>query len=160
MTAPALVLGNDIVAKAWLRSIPRIAALNPASPPVGMTLPAGDPPSWADTGFITVRTVGGTPHADFALRAPVFMVQAVAVKSRATKEPPWNVASRLAQYVFDACYDEALVHVDIPVVEGSRVYPDAHIVEITAPATEPRPITNDPAGFARYTLDFEMRWVA
>lgn len=158
MTAPALVLNNDLVAMTWLRGVPAIAAL--ATPaPVGSELPA-DATSWAATGFYTVLTTGGTPHADFRLRRPVVTIFSWAVKI-GSKKPPWEEAARLAEYVFAACYDETAnsAHATITPVIGTKTYPTALIKEINCLA-EPRKVPGDDGGYARYMTDLELSWVA
>lgn len=155
MSAPT-VLNNDLVAQAWVRSIPRVAAL--ATPaPVGMTVPA-DATSWASTGFLQVMTTGGSPHPDFPYRQPVVTVFGWGV-SLGGKKPPWDVAGRLVEYVLTACYDEHAVKRVLAVTAGGQTYPDAQIIEVNA-RSEPRPVPGDPAGYARYMLDVEIGWVA
>jgi hypothetical protein len=154
----ALVLNNDLVAMTWLRGVPAIAALaDPA--PVGSELPA-NAASWSTTGFYTVLTTGGSPHADFRLRRPVVTVFCWAVKV-GSKKPPWEEAARLAEYVLAACYDETAnsAHAALTPVIGGKTYPTALIKEINALA-EPRKIPGDEGGYARYTVDVELLWVA
>jgi hypothetical protein len=157
MTAPALTLNSDLVAQSWVRRIPAVVALA-GVPPVGMTVPAGENPSWAATGFIQVLVVGGSSHPDFELRRPVVSIMTHAVKVT-SKEPPWNVAGRLAEYVFKACYDFDRAHNgSLEVVAGTRQYPNAQIIEVNA-LSEPRAVPGDPAGYARYMFDLQLEWV-
>jgi len=156
VSAPAPTLNSDLVAVAWVASIPRVAVLA-ASPPIAGSVPA-QPTSWALTGFLELLTTGGSPHPEYRQRRPVVTVFAWAVKI-GSKKPPWSQAARLAEYVFDACYDEQLAHQLFPNITAEGVhYPTAQVQEISA-ISEPRKIPNDPAGYARYTFDFEMLWV-
>jgi hypothetical protein len=150
------MLNNDLVAIAWVSRIPAVAALA-TQPPVGGSVPA-DATSWAATGFIEVLTTGGSPDPEYRRRRPVVTAFCWAVKI-GSKKPPWSAAGRLAEYIFDACYTEHLTHALItPVAEGIT-YPTAQIQEVNAPLSEPRKVPNDPAGYARYMIDFEMMWV-
>jgi hypothetical protein len=156
MSAPAPVLNNDVVAIAWVAAIPAVAALA-AQPPVGATLPAGAPPSWAATGFLQVLTTGGSPHPDFPFRQPVATIFTWATRT-GSKKPPWDAAARLAEYVFAACYAETPAHSRLVPVAGGVTYPPV-LVKTANALSEPRKIPGDPAGFARYMLDIQLKWV-
>lgn len=157
MSAPAPVLNNGLVARSWISAIPLVAALTAPSPaPVGLTVPA-DPTSWADSGFIQVLTTGGSPNPEYRLRQPVVTVITWATKI-GSKKPPWATAGRLAEYVLAACYSEHQIREILAISAGGITYPSAQVIEVLA-LSEPREVPGDPAGYARYTFDFELLWV-
>jgi hypothetical protein len=156
--APPLRLNSGLVAIAWVKSIPAVQALAD-QPPVGRSLPAGNPPPWVAnaTGFIQLTTVGGTPHPDYALRRPVVQLQAWAGKN-SSKLGPWDTAGRLAEIVLEAIYTEHLARAVLQPRVGTKVYQAAQIIEVNA-RSEPREITGDPSGYARMMFQFELNWV-
>lgn len=150
MSAPVLVPNSDLVLQCWLKTIPGIVN-------VGMTVP-DDETSWADDGFVQEMCTGGSPHPDFPLRMPMCTLWCWAVKI-GSKKPPWGDAARLANLIFNACYDEQAVRRPLTVVAGgNRNYPAVLIKELNV-RSEPRPYPGDPGGRARYTFDLEMNWV-
>lgn len=155
MSAPAVRLNNDIVAINWIKSIPLVAALA-TPPPVAATVPA-KAETWASTGFYEVPTTGGSPHPDFPYRRPVVTVFCWAV-DLGGKKPPWGAAARLAEYLFDACYDETLVKKVLEITAGTEAYPAAQIIEVNCLA-EPRKIPGEATGYARYMIDIQLGWV-
>jgi len=141
---------NELVAVAWLSS--RVPGLVAAQ--VGTTLPK-DVSTWADEGFLQIQALpGGAPDVDVPVRRPVFQLDAWA-STPGSNKPPWHLANRLAELVREATEADAALYgreVTMPAnYLGARVQA-AYLV------SEPRRVTNDPAGYARFTLDLAIDW--
>ncbi|ONH62414.1 hypothetical protein CcI49_03270 [Frankia sp. CcI49] len=146
MTAPAVVATTDLVAVAWLRTVPGVPAQQ-----VATTLPA-DAANWAATGFVQVAVVGGSPNPHLPVRAPVVAVSCWACAPRQSGKPPWGKASSLAEAVRAGTWGAAGRVVELP-VGGLR----ARVLEAYV-LTEPRRVPDDEAGYARYDLDLALPW--
>lgn len=137
---------SDLVAVAWLKAV---AGLNPAS--VATTLPS-DPTTWADEGFVQAQTVTGVADVDLPQwRRPLVQVDCWANAGTSNK-PPWNKAARLAELVRAATEGPTGRVVTLP---GD--YLDARVLSVYL-ETEPRRIEDDPAGYARLSLDLHVDW--
>lgn len=132
---------NDLVAVAYL---PRVIELDASH--ISTELPT-DQTSWADSGFITVNTAGGTPHPDLPQRAPVLTLDFWAVKGK------WNLAAKLAESVVDAFEGR----MDNATFDVKTNYSRARVLDGRV-LTEPRKVRNDPSLFARLTLDLLLHW--
>jgi len=148
MTTPALFPTTDLVASAWIASIPGLEASM-----VGPTLPK-DVTKWADSGFVQVMTVGGTPNLYLPVAQPVVAVDCWAVKPGSDKAP-WGRANYLAELIRSATYDHATVQRDL-VLPGT--YPEARCLTVY-PATEPRRVYSDDGGYARFNFDLAFSWI-
>ncbi len=148
----SLLPTNELVAIAWLKGITDLP-----TDAIGTTLPAVD--SWADTGFIQVAVVGGTPDRDLPVRRPVMGIEAWAANRNGAK-PPWGKADQLCAIIWAACFGG----VDDPV-------PSQRIVSMHVPGyqqaavkaaywnTEPRRIPRpDDARYALYSGDLQLHW--
>jgi len=144
---------TDLVAVAWLGGVAGLTAAM-----VGAQLPA-DATTWITSGFVTVRTSGGRPVLDNALRGPVVTVDTWACKPTSSK-PPWNRANELAELVVRACYPrtdaERTNLCRLLTLPGS--YPAVRVLS-AYPVTEPRRSYGDIGDYASYTFDLQLNWV-
>lgn len=150
----SLLPTNELVAIAWLKGITDLP-----TDAIGTTLPAVD--SWADTGFIEVGVVGGSPDRDIPVRRPVLGIQCWAANANSGR-PPWGKANQLAEIIAAACYggvddvvpSQRVVTMHVPGYQQARVTA-AYFV------TEPRRIPRaDDARYAMYSGDLQMHWTA
>jgi hypothetical protein len=119
---------------------------------VAATLPA-DNSTWAASGFVTVRTTGGSPALYVPLREPVVTLDFWAVKPGSTK-PPWYQANGLAELV-DVGTRASNVQRTVTLPTGynpARVY-SAYFVQ------EPRRAYGDQGDYAHYVADLALHWV-
>lgn len=150
MMTPVMYPTGELVAQAWIASIPGWSA------GVGQQLPADDS-TWTETGFVTVSVVGGSPDVDIPIKKPVVQVDCWATMPGSNK-PPWRMAANLAEQIRVACYDRLMF--------GRELRPRVdEIVYLTARATtaymvtEPRPLYDDAADYAHYQFDLSLWWV-
>lgn len=149
--AQLLLPTAELVAQAWISSIPDMAAQ------VGEQLPA-DNTTWAATGFVAVAVVGGSPDIDVAIKKPVLQVDCWAAVPGSNK-PPWQIAAILAEQIRAACYDRSLAHFGrpLPISVGGTVYPSANCLSVYV-LTEPHRIYGDLADNAGYSFDIALAW--
>lgn len=121
--------------------------------PNGLDLPE-DNTTWAASGFIQVRTIGGNPGIHFPLRQPVVSVDCWAVDPDGAY-PPWNKSLQLAEQIVNACFDGSSKR---QVVIGGDYRP-AHVQSVYA-LTEPRRAPSDVADYAHTQFDMALNWVA
>ena len=145
---------NELVAIAWLGQ--RVDGIVEGQ--VATTLPK-DKAAWADEGFVQVQALpGGSPDIDVPLRRPVLQVDLWAVtldaNGNASNKPPWNKANRLAELLRLATESQAYGKpVTLPDgYRGARVQA-AYLIG------EPTRVTDDPSGYARFTVDLALDWV-
>lgn len=153
MTSPVLRANTDLVAVAWLGGV---TGLTPAM--VASQLPS-DNSTWAASGFVTVRTSGGRPVLDNALRQPVVTVDTWACKPQSTK-PPWNKANYLAECIVRACYPRTDAELrNVPrLLTLPAGYPNARVLSAYV-VTEPRRSYGDIGLYASFTFDLALNWV-
>lgn len=139
---------SELVAVAWLKTLSGLTAGN-----IATTLPK-DVTSWATAGFVQVTAVGGSPNRYVPVANPVVSVDCWATAAQAAN-PPWYKANQLAEIIRTA----TLAHTAFPVlVDPPGTYNPAR-VHTAFLITEPRRVTNDPAGYARFTCDLQLAWV-
>lgn len=138
---------TELVAVAWLAGVEGLA---PGM--VAATLPT-DNTTWAASGFVTVRTVGGAPGLYTPLRAPVVTVDTWAVRS-GTSKPPWFQANYLAELVDRGCR-ASNVQRTLTLPSG---YPAARVLSAYL-VQEPRRAYGDAGDYAHYTADLTLCWV-
>ena len=138
---------TDLVACAWLGGV---TGLTPAM--VAATLPT-DNTSWAASGFVTVRTSGGSPGLYVPLRAPVVTVDCWAVNPSSAK-PPWGKANYLAELIDVGC---RATNVNRTLTLPTN-YPAARVLSAYL-VTEPRRAYGDQGDYARFVLDLALHWV-
>jgi hypothetical protein len=141
MTTPTLRATPELVATAWLKTVvgDRVATTLPK--------PVNDVLSWADGGFVTLITAGGTPNLYVPLRDPVMSVDCWATNPGSQK-PPWDKAAILAEAIQAACYDHAGIPQTVALPSG---YPQARVLSAYTTG-EHRRITDDASSYARYSI--------
>lgn len=142
MTTPVLRATPELVAIAWLKTV--------VGDIVATTLPkpAKDGSvSWADSGFVTITTVGGSPNLYVPLREPAIGVDFWATNP-ASQKPPWNKAASMAEAVVTACQAHATIPQTVTLPTG---YPAA-LVRSAYVTGEPRRVPDDPSSYARYSV--------
>ncbi|GAA3230694.1 hypothetical protein GCM10017691_23880 [Pseudonocardia petroleophila] len=137
---------TDVVTVAWLKTL---SSLPPLA--IATSLP-GDVASWANTGFVQAMSVGGTPGVHVPLQSPIVQIDCWAATPNSQKAP-WGKAGALAEAVYLAAveFDRRFE----PVLPGD--FETARILSVY-PISEPRKMTGDEAGFARYTLEIALAW--
>jgi hypothetical protein len=118
---------------------------------VGTTLPENTS-SWTD-GFVLVQVVGGSSDVDVPAKRPLVQLDCY-VPSVNSSKPQWGKAATIAADIVDKLYlhQHAGMELDLGTFKNANVS-SAYAV------SEPRRVTNDPAGYARYTVDVILRWV-
>lgn len=144
---------TDLVAVAWLAGVTGLSTAM-----VGSVLPS-DATTWSTNGFVTVRTSGGQPVLDNALRRPVVTVDTWACKPTSSK-PPWGHANYLAELIVRGCYarteaEQAAIQRTLTLPTN---YPQARVLS-AYPVTEPRRSYGDIGSYASFTFDLQLHWV-
>lgn len=162
-----LLPNSELVACGWLAEIPGWS-----SAMVGTTLPrmpsSGPLPAWATAGFATVAVVGGTPGALMASVEPVVSINCWAVNATGSgtagapinvqNKPPWGKAAQLAEQIRAAAYTLDKSGGRSVAMPASGY---AHAAVLGAQLlTEPRRMPADLAGYARFQMEIQLRWVA
>lgn len=143
----ALRANTELVAVAWLRGVSGLS-----TGMVAATLPA-DNTTWAASGFVTVRTTGGSPGLYIPLREPVVTLDFWAVKPGSTKAP-WYQANALAELVDAGTRaSNAGRAVTLPSGYNSARVLSAYFVQ------EPRRAYGDQGDYAHYVADMVLNWV-
>lgn len=141
---------SELVATALLKTL----QLGPAASfGVGTTLPE-NLESWKD-GFIQVQIVGGSPDIDVPTRRPLVQVDCY-VPSIKSSKPQWGRAATIAEDITQFVYEHGE---SVGTVLSLGNYKDAFVQSVYV-ASEPRRVSNDPAGHARYTIDLVIVWVS
>ena len=124
---------------------------------IGSRMPDGGDggKSWAQTGFVLVSIVGGSPNVYArGLRRPVIDVQAKWI-ALASKQPPWSLANELAERIIAGCYRVNASPIQAILPAGY----ERAFVQSAYPLTEPRRIGGDPSSIATYQFDMQVNWV-
>lgn len=139
---------NELVAKAWLRTLNGVPTNS-----VATTLPR-DNRTWAASGFVHIAgVIGGSSNLYYPLHEPVYQIDCYATNPDSDKVP-WNEANQLATVIQQAVYDEVQVKKTLVLPAAYRA---ARVLEarvLSEPARRP-----DPASYAVYGLDLELRWI-
>lgn len=146
MTAPPAVATNELVAAAWLRTVPGVGN-------AGHTLPR-DVTTWATTGFVQAVTSGGSSSIYLPMHTPAVRIDCWAA-SATSGRPPWGKANALAEAIRTACLNHPAfpVAVTLPGSLRARVH-TAYLLG------EPQRVPDDIASCARYTFPLALGWVA
>jgi hypothetical protein len=143
---------NDLVAVAWIATIPGLTADG-----VATQLPS-DETTWAAHGFVVVPlSVGGSPHSYVPVRQPVMQVECWATVPDSDKLPWWK-ANQLAEQIRFATYDRVTFGRALSISAGTVAYPGA-AVKSAQMMTEPRRIWSDQGDYAGYTFDLRLNWI-
>jgi len=154
MTAPVAQLhaSTDLVAVAWVRTIPGLVADG-----VATQLPA-DETTWAANGFVVVPLqVGGTPHATMPLRRPVVQVECWGTVPGSDKLP-WGIPDQLAEQIRAGTYDRLTFGRPLTITAGGVTYPGARVLSARM-LSEPRRIWHDSGDYAGKMFNLALQWV-
>lgn len=150
MSTPVLRATPELVATAWLKTVvgDRVATTLPK--------PAADGSlSWAEVGFVTLVTAGGTPNLYVPLRSPAMGVDCWAVNPGSQK-PPWDKAAMLAEAIQAACYDHPAIPQTVTLPTG---YPAARVLSAYTTG-DYRRVHDDASSYARYSIPgLVIAWV-
>jgi hypothetical protein len=141
-----------LVADSWLRLVSGL----PASC-IGPTLPSArrtPAPEWITNGFAQHTVVGGSPEVHVPLRRTVVQLDFWATNLD-DRNPPWGVASNLAETVHAACY--GTVAETVLAMPANYLTPRLRTV---VALQEPRKDLSDAGGFARFQFDALFTWTA
>lgn len=150
MTTPALPTPAETVAVAWLKS-------GPAPQGVATALPK-DPLTWPQVGdtriFVQVTDISGTPDPYTRQRQSALQWDVWAARPNSNRMP-WSAAASVAEILLGSTYTWPArdLSADLPPQYA------ASRVQSLWPTNDPRRITDDPSGYARYTLDVRMAWI-
>jgi len=143
----------DLVACAWVRSIPGLVCDGVAS-----QLPA-DETKWAKNGFIVIPTgVGGAPHANTPVRRPVCQVECWGTVPGSDKLP-WGIPAQLAEQIRMGTYDRQSFGRALDIRSGSVTYPVARVLSARM-LNEPRRLWSDAGDYAGYQFDLVLHFIA
>lgn len=143
----AIRANTELVAVAWLGGVSGLT-----SSMVATSLPK-DNASWSASGFVTVRTSGGSPGLYVPMREPVVTLDFWAVKPGSSK-PPWFQAAALAELAEAGTRaSDAQRAVTLPSGYNSAHVYSAYFVQ------EPRRAYGDQGDYAHYVADMAMHWV-
>jgi hypothetical protein len=153
VTLAKLHAPTDLVACAWIRSIPGLVADG-----VSTQLPA-DETTWAANGFIVVpTTVGGSPHDTIPMHRSVVGVECWGTVPGSDRLP-WGIPNQLALQIIAGTWDRTTFGRPLAISAGTVQYPQAHVLGATA-LMEPRRIWSDIGDFAGYQFDLQLHWIA
>lgn len=159
MTVPALpaLLNDELVAVAWVGSIPDLSPQMVATRLPPDITPAGQPAAWLQTGFITVAVVGGNPDVMLPVSRPVIQVDCWAAVPGSGK-PPWWKAAALGAVVTHATWSRRSISRPLDITVKGVAYPRA-VVQGAYMATSFRRLYDDAGDYARYQADLALSWV-
>jgi hypothetical protein len=155
MTTPVAQLHctTDLVAVAWLRTLPGLVADG-----VATQLPS-DETTWAANGFVVVpMQVGGTPHSSMPLRRPVVQVECWGTVPGSDKLP-WGIANQLAEQIRMGTYDRTTFGRLLTISANGVTYPTARVLSAKM-LTEPRRAWHDAGDYAGFIFDLALQWTA
>jgi|ERR1700733_6439547 len=140
---------SDLVAMAWLQSIPQVLPNQ-----VGTTLPA---PPWPNNAFIVVcKAIGGSPDPYIQIAQPVLEIEYYAVRPQSNK-PHWGKANQLFEIVRHATYDRVNMGRALNIIAQGQEYNGANCLWVSA-LTEPRKTFNDTGSYACFSSDVQFKW--
>lgn len=145
-----LLTTNELAAMAWIGGVSGLSQQM-----VATQLPA-DSSTWADTGFITVAVVGGSPNIYLPVKAPVLQVDCYAVKPGSNK-PLWWKSNALAETIRYATLQRTGINRVLAITSGGHTYPSA-VVQTAYLTTEPQRRYGDAGGYASYQFDMALEW--
>lgn len=157
MTTLPLDGTDELVAAAWIGTIP---GLSPAM--VDTTLPPdvnadGTPAAWLATGFVTVAVAGGGPDQALPVNRPVMQVDCWAAVPGSNK-PPWGQAWAIATAIRRATWDRYTIARPLAITVNGVAYPTA-AVKSAYLATTFRRMYDDAADYAHLQADLALTWV-
>jgi hypothetical protein len=152
VTTPTLHAANDLVAVAWLASLPYLTADG-----VATQLPS-DESSWAANGFVVVPvSVGGSPHDTIPIRRPVVQCECWGTVPGSDKLP-WGIPNQLAEQIRRGTYDRQNFGRPLTISAGPVAYPSARVLSAKM-MTEPHRVWSDAGDYAGYLFDLMLQWI-
>lgn len=146
MARPA---NSELVAVAWLKTCPGIATSQ-----VSTQLPV-DNTTWSASGFVKVGpVVGGATDIYNQTANPIIQIETYAVNPN-TKNPAWDKAADLMEYIRAGCYNYSLLGRALTLRTGYNTA----IVQTASIMSEPTRNTGDAGGYAVMRVDLQLRWV-
>lgn len=146
----------ELVAIAWLKANAAAVGLNDQK--IASTLPR-DTSTWAPTGFVQVRSLsGGNYAAAGTKRTSIVTVDAWWSSTNGdttSSSPQWRKANQLIERVI-AATEEPTSGYSFTLDLGPN-YQNVVVLSVY-PVGEPQRIENDPASYARYTVDLVVDW--
>ena len=159
MTAPTTATvatihaNSDLVAVAWIKSIPGLVA-----DVVATQLPSKEA-TWAANGAVIVPlSVGGTPHSTIPLRRPVVQVEAWGTVPGSDKLP-WGIPSQLMEQIRMGCLDRTTFCRPLAISAGNVTYPYCRVLSARM-LTEPRRIWSDAGDYAGFMCNLALQWIS
>lgn len=144
---------TDLVSGLWLSSLP---GLNPGMVATRLPEKVEENASLITSGFVTYRTVGGSPNMYIPEREPVLQINCYGFPvSSSSRKPQRALANNLASRIVNACQDINSFNAKLTLPSG---YPPARVQQAHA-LQEPRPIYGDKGYWAVYQFDLQMYWV-
>ena len=144
---------TSLVAGLWLSSLPglnsgMVAARLPEKVETNAAL--------VTSGFVTYKTVGGTPDMYVPEREPALQINCYGFPiSTASRKPQWALANALAERVAAACHQLSSFNALLALPTG---YPHARVQQAHL-LSEPREVYGDQAYWAVYQFDLQLYWV-
>ena len=153
MSSPTLYANSQLVAQAWLASLPGLTAAM-----IGRSLPAES--AWAGsagtTGYIVVNTTGGTPSVEIPFYHPVVTCYPTA-KQLNSDVTTWGLVENLSQIIERGCQNWAGTHLVLALTENGVTYPSASVVGVKA-VQHGRPVFGDTGDLTQYRVDIQLDW--
>ena len=144
---------TDLVAGAWLSSLP---GLNAGMVATQLPEKAETNASLITSGFVTYRTVGGSPNMYVPERAPVLDVRAYGFPiATASRKAQWALATSLAERILAACQALSSFNATLALPSG---YPHARVQQAHA-ISEPMRLYGDRAYWAVVRFDLQLYWL-
>lgn len=141
------------VAEKWLSSLP---GFNSGMVATRVPEKAEQSQSLIDSGFVTFRTVGGTPDMYVPERQPVLDIRTYGFPTTsASRKPQWALANSLAERILKACQDTSSFNAKLTLPAG---YPPARVQQAHA-LSEPMEVYGDRSYWAVYRFDLQIYWV-
>ena len=159
MATPLPLAPNDeLVAIAWIASIPGLTAAMVGTQLPPDVNPDGSVAAWIATGFVTVSVIGGNPDPLLPVNRPVLQVDCWATVPGSNK-PPWWKAAALASAIRYATWDRIRIPRPLSITVNGANYPGA-TVQGASLITAFRRLYDDQGDYARMTADLSLVWVA
>lgn len=155
LTLPAYAT-TELVAITWLKANAAAVGLDPQK--IAATLPR-DTDEWSATGFVQLHALpGGQYAAAGTKRMGVVTVDcwwSATSGATSSSKPQWAKANQLIERVIAATEDPTTGYSSL--LDLGPNYTPAVVLSVY-PMGEPQRVENDPASYARYTVDLVVDW--
>lgn len=144
---------TELVAGLWLSALP---GLNAGIVATQVPEKAEQNTALVTSGFVTYKTVGGTPDMYVPERKPAVQITTYGFPiDSSSRKPQWNIANGLAEQIVAACYQLSSFNAVLTLPSG---YPTARVQQ-AHPLGEPRRLYGDKAYWAVYQFDLQLYWL-